>query len=233
MIKLREMDTILVIAAHPDDEVLGCGGTIAQLTDKGHNVYVAILGEGITSRDEGHDKTNESALEELHAQTQNVGSYLSAKEVVQYKLPDNRFDTIALLDIVKLIEALIIRLSPKVIYTHHNGDLNVDHQITHQAVLTATRPVKDCPVKDIYTFEVPSSTEWAFVQSEPVFRPNVFVDISGALKRKIEALQLYKSEVRPFPHPRSAEALSAIAHTWGSKVGLEAAEAFQLIRSIR
>ena len=132
-----------------------------------------------------------------------------------------------------MVENLVEKLHPEVVYTHHGGDLNIDHQITHRVVLTATRPLKNCPVKEIYTFEIPSSTEWAFQQFEPAFRPNVFVDITETLELKIKAMQLYESETRPFPHPRSPEVLQAIARRWGSMVGLEAAEAFQLVRSIR
>ena len=224
---------VLVVAAHPDDEVLGCGGTIARLAKDGHEVYIAILGEGISSRYDRPEEADKRLIEELRAQSYNVGRHLSAKDIFFYSLPDNRFDTVPLLDIIKIVEKLVNKLQPAVIYTHHGGDLNIDHQITHRAVLTAARPVKDCPVKEIYAFDVPSSTDWAFQQFEPVFRPNTFVDITETLEIKVQAWQLYESEVRPFPHPRSPEALSTIAGRWGSMVGLKAAEAFQLIRSVR
>ena len=224
---------VLVVAAHPDDEVLGCGGTISRLAKEKHEVYISILGEGITSRYEKREEAKESLIEELHAQSREVARHLLAKDIFLACLPDNRFDTIPLLDIVKMVENLVDRVQPDVIYTHHGGDLNIDHKIVHRAVLTAARPLKDCPVKDIYAFEVPSSTEWAFQQFVPVFQPNVFVDITQTLEIKVQAMQLYKSEACPFPHPRSPEALRAIANRWGSTVGVEAAEAFQLIRSIR
>lgn len=224
---------ILVVAAHPDDEVLGCGGTIARLAKEGHTVYIAILGEGITSRYERREEADKRLIEDLQARSHAVGKYLSTKEVFLFNLPDNRFDTVPLLDIVKMVENQIDKLQPEIIYTHCGGDLNIDHQITHRAVLTATRPLDGCPVKEIYAFEVPSATEWAFGQFEPAFRPNVFVDITETLEIKIQAMQLYESEAQPFPHPRSPEALRAIARRWGSTVGLEAVEAFQLIRAIR
>lgn len=226
---------ILIVAAHPDDEVLGCGGTIARLARDGHEVYIAILGEGITSRYERRQEqeAEKPLIEELHTRSREVGRYLSVKDIFLFSLPDNRFDTVPLLDIIKMVENLIGNLQPDVIYTHHSGDLNIDHQIVHRAVLTAARPLKSCPVKEIYAFEVPSSTEWAFQQFEPVFRPNVFVDIGETLEIKVQAMQLYESEARPFPHPRSPEALRAIARRWGSMIGVEAAEAFQLIRSVR
>jgi len=224
---------ILIVAAHPDDEVLGCGGTIARLAKEGYHVYVAILGEGITSRFERREEADKKLVKELQNRSREAGRYLSAKDVFLFELPDNRFDTVPLLDVVKIVEDLVDKLHPEVIYTHHGGDLNVDHQIAHRAVLTATRPLGSCPVKEIYAFEIPSSTEWAFQQFEPMFRPNIFVDITGTLEMKVQAMQIYESEARPYPHPCSSEALRATARRWGSAAGLEAAEAFQLIRSVR
>jgi len=135
--------------------------------------------------------------------------------------------------VVKTVEDLVADLKPDIIYTHHGSDLNVDHQIVHQAVLTATRPMQGQPVREIYAFEVPSSTEWAFQRLEPPFRPNVFVDIAGTLNIKLDAFSHYETEIRPFPHPRSLEAIEAIAKRWGSVVGCAAAEAFELVRAIR
>jgi LmbE family N-acetylglucosaminyl deacetylase len=224
---------VLVVAAHPDDEVLGCGGTIARLTKDGQEVYIAILGEGVTSRYRRREEADKKLVAALQAKSRKVAKYLSVKKVSFFGLPDNRFDTVPLLDIVKIVEDLVNRLRPEVIYTHHGGDLNIDHKIVHRAVLTATRPVPNCPVKEIYSFEVPSATEWAFQQFQPVFHPNVFADISGTLETKIKALQLYESEVQPFPHPRSPQVLRAMAQRWGSIAGLKAAEAFQLVRAIR
>jgi len=223
---------VLVLAAHPDDEVLGCGGTIARLAKEGSQVYIAILGEGVTSRYNKREDADKKLIEKLHSQSRKVGRHLAVKDVLQLNFPDNRFDTVPLLDIIKEVEKLIKELKPAVIYTHHSGDLNIDHQITHRTVLTAARPVKDCPVTEIYAFEIPSSTDWAFQQFEP-FRPNVFIDIKETLEKKTQAMQLYESEVQKFPHPRSVEALVARARYWGSIAGLEAAEAFQLVRSIR
>jgi LmbE family N-acetylglucosaminyl deacetylase len=224
---------VLVVAAHPDDEVLGCGGTIARLAGSGHDVFILILGEGSTSRSQQREQADLSLVETLHQNSFEAAKVLGAKEVFMRSLPDNRFDTVPLLDIVKLVEELVTELTPEVIYTHHGGDLNIDHALTHRAVLTATRPVAGQPVREIYAFEVPSSTEWAFQRLEPIFRPNVFEDISETLDLKIKALSFYESETRPFPHPRSPEALRAIAQRWGSVVGHEAVEAFELVRAIR
>ena len=224
---------ILIIAAHPDDEVLGCGGTIARLTGERHDVYVAILGEGITSRHDKREQANQRIIKELQDRSRQASKLLGVKELFLYDFPDNRFDTVPLLDIVKTVEKLINRFQPEIVYTHHGGDLNIDHVITHRAVMTATRPVENCSVKEIYTFEVPSSTEWAFSQFRPAFSPNMFMDISDTLELKIQAMQLYESETRLFPHPRSPEALRAIAKRWGGAVGLETVEAFELVRAVR
>jgi LmbE family N-acetylglucosaminyl deacetylase len=224
---------VLIIAAHPDDEVLGCGGTIRRLANEGHDVFIAILGEGITSRYAQVGQIDRELVKQLHARSRLVAALLGAKEVVPYSLPDNRFDTVPLLDVVKTIEDLILRVKPSTVYTQHGGDLNVDHVVTHRATMTATRPVAGCSVRTVYSYEVGSSSEWAFQQFSPAFQPNVFMDISGSLEMKIQAMQTYESEVRPFPHPRSPEAIRATAQRWGSVVGVSAAEAFQCIRDIR
>jgi LmbE family N-acetylglucosaminyl deacetylase len=225
--------SVLVIAAHPDDEILGCGGTMTRLAREGHEVRIAILAEGMSSRYTQREHADERQLQHLHAGAQRAADKVGAKELVLCKLPDNRLDTVPLLDVVKLVEELVTRFRPEVIYTHHPGDLNIDHGVVHRAVLTATRPVAGRCVREIYAFEVPSSTEWAFQRLEPSFRPNVFVDITDTLETKIEALAFYDTETRKFPHPRSAEALRAIAARWGSVAGLPAVEAFELIRSVR
>ena len=224
---------VLVVAAHPDDEVLGCGGTISRLANEGQEVYMAVLGEGITSRFKSREEAPEKLLDELHVDSRKAAALLGAQKLFQYDLPDNRFDTVPLLDVVKIIEDLIEQLRPEAVYTQHGGDLNLDHSITFRATVIATRPMAGCPVKELYSYEVPSSTEWSFQKFEPSFRPNVFVDICDTIEKKIIAMETYESETKPFPHPRSREALLAIAKRWGSVVGLEAAEAFELIRIIK
>jgi len=224
---------VLVIAAHPDDELLGCGGTAARLAKEGHSVYMSILGEGITSRGTNREEADPGAVKELKGCSQRVADLLGVKELSLHGLPDNRFDSLHLLDVIKIVEGLIDRWKPSAIYTHHGGDLNVDHQVVSRAVLTATRPVEGHAVRELYMFEVASSTEWAFQQFAPAFRPNVFVDIEDTLALKIEGMRLYESEAREFPHPRSSTALTAIAQRWGSVVGKKAAEAFEAVRLIR
>ncbi len=226
-------DRILVVAAHPDDEVLGCGGTAARLASEGHDVFFAIMGEGITSRVADRSDADAKQLDQLRQQAFAAGAKIGVKDVILHQLPDNRLDTVPLLEVVKLVEGLVDRIKPKTVYTHHPGDLNVDHGVIYRAVLTATRPMLGQSVREIYSFEVPSSTEWAFQRIEPSFRPNVFVDIGETIEAKVTAMECYESEARKFPHPRSPEALRAIAKRWGATVGCSAAEAFELVRSIR
>ena len=230
---MHDRESILVVAAHPDDEVLGCGGTMARLANEGNDVRIAILAEGMTSRYRQREQANQNELDRLHGNAQQAADKVRAKELVLCKLPDNRLDTVPLLEVVKLVEGLIEKFKPAVIYTHHPGDLNVDHGVVHRAVLTATRPVPGQGVREVYAFEVPSSTEWAFQRLEPSFRPNVFVDIGATLEAKVAALACYDTETREFPHPRSPEAVRAVAMRWGSVAGFQAAEAFELIRSLR
>ncbi len=223
---------VLVVAAHPDDEVLGCGGTIARLAREGHEIYLSIVAEGMTSRSASRAASDPVQVESLHARAREAAKLLGVKETFLHSLPDNRLDSVPLLEVIKIVEALVAQTSPERIYTHHPGDLNIDHQVVSRAVLTATRPIPGCPVREIYQFEVPSSTEWAFQVGGDSFRPNTFFDISQTLELKLQAMACYESEVRPFPHPRSPEALRAIGQRWGTVVGRSAAEAFQLVRAI-
>jgi len=223
---------ILVVAAHPDDEVLGCGGVMAKYASS-CDIYIAILGEGISSRYEKKGKSIEKDIIKLQEKSKKVGKLLGAKQSFFFGFPDNKFDTIAFLDIVKKIEELIAKIKPEIIYTHHAGDLNIDHRITFQAVLTAARPIFPNPVKKIYSFEVLSSTEWSQQKIEKVFVPNVYEDIYPVFNKKIKALKIYKSEMREFPHPRSLVGAKVIAQKRGMEAGLKCAEAFDLIRWIK
>jgi LmbE family N-acetylglucosaminyl deacetylase len=221
--------TTLVIAAHPDDEVLGCGGTIARLAGEGQPVHIAILGEGITSRYDRREEADAAAVGALRDRARRVADHLGAEGFSAYGLPDNRFDTVPLLDVVKIVEDLVVEVNPQVIYTQHGGDLNIDHAVTFRATLTASRPLAGTGVRAVYAYEVPSSTEWAFGQFDPPFRPQRYVDISATLGRKIEAMQMYESEARPAPHPRSSDVLRALAARRGSEAGFLAAEAFTVV----
>lgn len=222
---------ILIIAAHPDDEILGCGGTVARLIKEGHEAYTLILGEGITSRDRDRNRDKrEQELKELKAQIYKSNNIIGIKEVFIYDFPDNRFDTVPLIDIVKVIEEIKDKIKPHTIFTHYREDLNIDHRITYNAVLTATRPLLNETVKQIYSFEVISSTEWNYPLS---FSPDVFFDITDTIDLKLKAMNEYKSELREFPHPRSLEGITLNAKFWGMKSGLKYSEAFKCIRYIR
>ncbi|RJQ30462.1 PIG-L family deacetylase [Candidatus Parcubacteria bacterium] len=223
---------ILIIAAHPDDEILGCGGTITRMAQEQQNVFIAIMGEGITSRDENLEEEKNN-LKALHSDCHRVAELIGAKDLFLYNLPDNQFDTVPLLNIIKIIENLTKSIKPEIVYTHHGGDLNIDHIICHRAVLTAVRPITECSVKQLYAFEVPSSTDWAFGQLHPIFNPNVFVDVTKTMDIKLKAMSVYKSEIRDFPHPRSLKAIESGAARWGAMVGSKYAEAFELLRMIR
>jgi LmbE family N-acetylglucosaminyl deacetylase len=223
-----EKNTILIVAAHPDDEILGCGGTITRLVNEGNKACTLILGEGITSRDvKRRRKKRETEIKELKKQIARANEIIGIKKIFTFDFPDNRFDSIPLLEIIKKIEEVKNQIKPDIIFTHYRNDLNIDHKITYEAVLTATRPLPDESVNTLYSFEVLSSTEWSFPLN---FRPDIFYDISKTLRKKIEALSCYKTEIREFPHPRSLETVKLNAKIWGVKAGLKYAEAFKLVR---
>lgn len=223
---------ILVIAAHPDDEVLGCGGTIARLAAEGASVSILILANGLTSRADFDTAREQELLSIHHDRAKRAGAILGAKEVNLAGFPDQKMDTLPILDITQRIEREIERVRPHTIFTQHGGDLNMDHVITYRATLTATRPMKGRCVPRVLAYEIASSTEWAFHKFQPPFHPQVFFDISSHLDQKIAAMAVYESETRAVPHPRSPEALRALALRWGAASGLDAAEAFDLVREI-
>ena len=225
---------ILVISAHPDDEVLGCGGSIAKWSKEGHEIHVLIMAEGSTSRDKTRDReSREADLFHLAHSAKKAREILGVASVELLSYPDNRMDSVDLLDVIKSIEKKIEKHRSVVIVTHHSSDLNIDHQIIHKAVMTACRPQPDNPVKRILTFEVPSATEWQSPTDGSPFVPNWFEDISETLELKIKALEAYESEMRDWPHARSTKAVGHLARWRGASVGTEAAEAFFLLREIR
>jgi len=222
---------ILIVAAHPDDEVLGCFGTTARLIKEGYEAYTLILGEGKTSRDEQRVvKNRKDDIKVLNTEIQKANNTIGIKKIFIESFPDNRFDSIDLLDIVKVIEKIKNEIKPDIIFTHYENDLNIDHRLTYQAVITATRPIKNESVKEIYSFEILSSTEWKYPLS---FSPDVFFDISDAINLKIDAMKEYKSELRKYPHPRSLEGIELNAKYWGMKVEKSYIEAFKSVRVIK
>jgi len=230
---MKTHGNVLVVAAHPDDEVLGCGGSMAKWSKLGYKVNVIILSEGSTSRDKKRNRKNHKEyLYELSICARNACQILGVQSVELLDYPDNRMDKVDLLDIVKTVEAFIEKLKPKIVVTHHSGDLNIDHQIIHQAVMTACRPLPGQTVKRILSFEVPSGTEWQSQSNNRPFVPNWYEDINESLKMKIKALEAYSSEMREWPHSRSIRAVEYLAKWRGASVGVEAAEAFMLLREI-
>jgi LmbE family N-acetylglucosaminyl deacetylase len=222
-------DTVLVIAAHPDDEILGCGATMARHAAAGAAVHVVIVAEGATSRGGEGGSDQVAALRQAGSK---AASIVGAEAPRFMGMPDNRLDGLPLLDVVQPIEAIMAELHPQVVYTHHGGDLNVDHRIVHQATLTACRPLPNSPVREVLAFETVSSTEWGGGGFGPVFRPTHYVEATARLETKLEALRCYEMEMRSFPHARSYAAVEALASRRGAEVGVGAAEAFAVIRRI-
>jgi len=225
---MAEKDHILIVAAHPDDEILGCGGTAAIHARNDDTVHVLIVAEGATSRGSSGNETGE-----LKDAARSAAGILGLEDPVFLGLPDNRLDREALLDVTQKIERVINKIKPGVVYTHHGGDLNIDHRIVHQGVVTACRFQPGSPVKKVLTFETASSTEWSTPSIGSDFRPNYFVNISDVMDIKRDALEAYHMEMRPFPHARSIENIEAMAKVRGASVGVSHAEAFMLLRELK
>ncbi|KKU12878.1 MAG: hypothetical protein UX17_C0034G0004 [Parcubacteria group bacterium GW2011_GWC2_45_7] len=220
---------VLVVAAHPDDEVLGMGGTLLKLVQSGqNNLHLLFLSFGEASR--GKKVANEDLRKR---QAMMVSKKIGASLYLKENFPDNAFDSVPLLKIIQRVEYYLRIIKPTVIYTHHGQDLNVDHRLTFQAVFTAVRPSRYPNLKKLYTFEILSSTEWQVKTSSTVFLPNTYVDIGQYLEPKIELLKEYQREISPFPFPRSPQGVKALAQYRGMECGLKYAEAFQLIREVR
>ena len=223
--------SILIVAAHPDDEILGCGGTVARLVKEGWQAHVLVLGEGITSRDQQRErKRREDEINRLRQQMTSANRIIGVTDVTAKDLPDNRFDTVPFLDIVKIIEEERERVGPNMIFTHYEKDLNIDHRITYRATLTAARPHTDKALREIYSYYIPSSSEW---NPPHGFTPDVFFDISKTVEQKLTALKEYREEMRPAPHPRSLDHVRLLASYYGVIAGLEFSEPMKSIRVLR
>ena len=235
MLEYLRNKKIMIVVAHPDDELLGLGASMNRLIiDFNVKTHVVILGEGLTSRSDKRELTKWK--KELETHNKNIVSAIKAigyHSFKTYNFPDNRFDTMALLDIVKVIEKEKSEFKPDIIFTHHGGDLNIDHQKTFEAVVTACRPMDSETVKALITFETPSGTEWRSNTDPRHFLPNLYISVSSEnVKAKIRGMEKYKFETRNFPHPRSPKALKILAQRWGITAGVNYAEAFSIVRII-
>lgn len=216
---------ILVVAAHADDETLGCGATIAKHTANGDKVAVIFMTDGVSAR----AQASSDVTEQRHTAAKNAMKILGVTETYHLDFPDNSMDTVPLIALVKAVESVIEQVKPDTIYTHFAHDLNIDHRLTHSAVMTACRPQTGSSVKKIFSFEVLSSTEWNS-PSQPSFIPQYIVNIDKFWDKKCQALQCYHQELRPFPHSRSLECIEAQATLRGASYGFKKAEAFQVER---
>ena len=230
-----ENKKILIVVAHPDDELLGLGATMHKLiTTQNVNTHVVILGEGITSRDiERNEFSRKNDLDIHKSNVYKAQQAIGYHSISLHNFPDNRFDSVDLLDIIKVIEHEKAKFSPDIVFTHHGGDLNIDHQKTFEAVMTACRPLKEEIINTIVTFETPSGTEWRSPSDPRHFLPNLFVEVHEKdVDAKILGMESYEFERRKYPHPRSPEALKILSQRWGILNGVDYDEAFCLIRKI-
>ena len=222
---------ILVIAAHPDDEVYGMGGTIAKLTSLGHEVYLLIVTDGSTSQYKDSENLAE-IIENKKQETAASSSFLGVKEVFYGGLPDMQLDTLPHITINKVIEDVVRHIQPTIVFTHFWGDVNQDHREVFKSTMVATRPVFGQVVKKVYCYNVPSSTEWAPQIPQCVYNPTNFVDIAQFSDVKKMAIEAYKTEMREYPHPRSVEYVSIADKYMGLSCGLNSAEGFIVIRDL-
>ena len=217
----------LVVAAHPDDEVLGCGGLIAKLINQGEQVRVVFIAEGTSCR---YEALNKKVQEEINFRNQCSIEAIRSLGVSShnfYNLPCGRLDKEPIIEIAKIIQKEISEYIPTTVLTHSSNDVHIDHKITYRAVVQATRPVGKI-VKNLLSFEILSSTEWNYTEA---FKPNIFVDVTSTINAKINAMHCYSTEQPKYPHPRSDQGIRSLASMRGSQSGVEYAEGFKIIRS--
>ena len=219
---------VLVVAAHPDDELLGCGGSLIKLSRKKCKIFALFFTDGVSSRERNNNKEAISRKKDSLKSLKIVG--VQNTKFLSY--PDNALDKVPLIKITREIENVIKKFKPDTIFTHSNVDLNIDHEIISRAVVTATRPKPNFCVKNILLFETLSSTEWNFNLKKKSFNPNFFIDITKTIDTKVKAARAYKSEINSWPHPRSIKGIKNLAKYRGQSVGLKYAEAFYLLRQV-
>ena len=225
------MKRVLVIAAHPDDEVLGAGGTIARLTSQGVECHLLIVTDGSSSQYRNSDHLHE-IIEAKKIETKGCADLLGFKTIHYGELPDMKLDKTPHIVINHVIEKVIDQIQPDTVFTHFWGDVNRDHQEVYKSTLVAVRPVMGQVVKELYCYRVPSSTEWTPNKADTMYMPNYFVDIEKYAEQKYKAFACYSTELREYPHPRSVQYLSETDKAAGLRVGLMAAEEFVLLRKI-
>lgn len=223
---------ILVIAAHPDDEVYGMGGTMAKLSSQGHEVHVLIVTDGCTAQYANRPDLPE-IIEKKRREALKANDILGVKQVHFGTFPDMRLDTVPHVEINCLIEETVNAVEPDVVYTHFYGDVNLDHQMVYRSTLVAVRPVPGQCVRELYCYRVPSSTEWSPQVGHTAFLPNIMEEIEDYTEAKERALLAYQTEARPYPHPRSAQYVRETDRARGLEWGLGPAEAFWQIRRIQ
>ena len=223
---------ILLIIAHPDDEVLGCGGTLRKLADEGHDIYTCVL---CAPADARHERPDMQTFQQVVQQAEKA---IGIKDSLKYEFKNIQFNTVPHLDMVKAIEAAIVKFKPEWVFTHHPSDVNIDHRVCFEASMAAIRLPqrysKDIPptlIKKIFLFEVLSSTDWA-PSIGLAFQPNCFFDIKTTFDIKMQVLDYYGNALKPFPHSRSRENIKALATLRGAEVGIAMAEAFCVIRDL-
>jgi len=225
--KCRNMARILVIAPHPDDEVLGCGGAIVKHVWGGAEVYLCVVTKAYPP------EWPEDEIEERKGEVLRVNQILGIKKTYFLDLPTVKLDTIPQKELNEATAQVVNEVQPEVLYIPHRGDVNKDHRLVFDAIMVAVRPKPGSVIRKVLSYETLSETEWGAPFIENAFIPNVYVDISETLEIKLKAMSEYKSEFKEFPHPRSLEAISALAKRRGSSIGVEAAEAFTLVREIQ
>lgn len=221
--------TVLCVGAHPDDEVLGVGGTLAKHAADGDRVSVLLLSDGEMARHETETEAARERREERRREARAAAEVLGTESVRILDYWGNQLDDVALIDVVRDVERAIADVEPTTIYTHYSGDLNIDHRIVARAVRTAARPSSDTTVDRILAFETPSSTELAMPTENNPFQPSTFVDVTETLEAKMEAIGIYESEMRDRPYPRNADSLRENARLWGDRSGFRAAEPFEVV----
>lgn len=223
------MKNILIVAPHPDDEILGCGGIISKYLKAGINVYIAVMTNANVGAPESYSSEDVASV---RAEALNAHSFLGVTETFFLDFPAPRLDTHPSYQISIAIHKILMEYAIDTLFIPHRGDMHKDHAVIYHAALVAARPINNCPVKQIYTYETLSETEWAPPFGDDAFIPNVFIDVSEDIGNKTKAMESFASQLKQYPHPRSIEIMESLAKFRGATVGYKFAEAFMLVRSI-